>query len=242
MNRAPILLLFALALTGAAAVSHKVVRNNAALEFSYEWPAEAAAIPALDTRFYKQAKKDLAEAQANAREDEQLAKEQKRDFNGHFYSMVWTTAGQTPRLLSLESQFDVFEGGAHPNHSYDALLWDRTFRREIKIEDQYILASSFAALTRQPYCKALAKEQSKRRDGEKLDLPEFNACPKYSDLAIAPVDKDKDGRFDTFQFAASPYVAGPYAEGEYENELPVTRQLIAALKPAYRSSYEPQRQ
>ena len=39
----------------------------AALEFTYEWPAQAAAIPALDLKFYKDAKKALGEAQANAR-------------------------------------------------------------------------------------------------------------------------------------------------------------------------------
>jgi hypothetical protein len=242
MKSAAILMLTAIALGAAATKPHKVVRNSDALEFSYQWPAEAAAIPALDTRFYKEAKKALAEAQANAREDQQLAKEQERDFNGHYYSMTWSSAGETPRLLSLQSAFDTFEGGAHPNQSYDALLWDRILKREIKVDEQFLRGGSFAALTRQPYCKALAREQSKRREGEKLDLPEFNQCPKYSDLAIAPVDKDKDGRFDTIEFMASPYVAGPYAEGEYENELPVTRQLMAAMKPAYRSSYEPQRQ
>ena len=33
-----------------------------------------------------------------------------------------------------------------------------------------------------------------------------------------------------------------YAEGEYVLELPVTRQLMAAIKPRYRPSYQPQRQ
>lgn len=231
-----------LALIGAAPGPHKVVRNTAALEFSYEWPAQAVAVPALDTKFYNEAKKALREAQANALEDQKLAKADKRDFNGHLYSMVWTTAGETPRLLSLQSAFDTFEGGAHPNHSYDSLLWDRSLGREIAIGDQFLHASSFAALTRGPYCKALAKAQFKRREGEKLDLPEFNECPKYSVLAIAPVDKNKDGRFDRLGFIASPYVAGPYAEGEYEIELPATGQLIGAMKPAYRASYEAQRQ
>jgi hypothetical protein len=231
-----------LALTAAAVGPHKVARETAALDFTFEWPAQAAAIPALDLRFYKQAKKDLAEVQANTREDQKLAKEQKRDFNSHYYSMTWSSAGETPRLLSLQGESGTFEGGAHPNRSYNALLWDRALGREIKIEDQFVRAASFAALTRGPYCKALASEQLKRREGEKLDLPEFNQCPKYSELAIAPVDKDKDGRFDTLRFVASPYVAGPYVEGEYENELPVTRQLMAAMRPAYRASYEPQRQ
>lgn len=242
MKRSAALAVLATVLIGAAPKAHKVVRENSALEFSYEWPAEAAAIPALDLRFYKEAKKALAEAQANAIEDQKLARAQKRDFNGHYYSMHWSSAGETPRLLSLQSEFGTFEGGAHPNTSYNALLWDRSLGREIKIGDQFIRARSFAGLTRSAYCAALAKEQLKRREGEKLDLPEFNECPKYSDLAIAPVDKDKDGRFDTIAFIASPYVAGPYAEGEYENELPVSRQLMAAMKPAYRASYETQRQ
>ena len=92
------------------------------------------------------------------------------------------------------------------------------------------------------YCKRLDAERTKRREGEKLDLPEFNQCPKYSDLAIAPVDSNKNGRFDRIDFVASPYVAGPYVEGEYEILVPVTPKFIAALKPDYRGSFEPQRQ
>jgi hypothetical protein len=98
------------------------------------------------------------------------------------------------------------------------------------------------ALTRAAYCKGLDRERRKRRGNFTPELPEFDACPKYSELAIAPVDKDKDGSFDTLDFVASPYAAGPYAEGVYEIELPVTPQLIAAMKPAYRNSFEAQRQ
>jgi hypothetical protein len=227
---------------GGAAKPHKVVRNSSALEFSYDWPREAAAIAALDLRFYKEAKKALAEAQINAIEDQKLAREEKRDFHGHYYSMKWSNAGETPRLLSLQSQFGTFEGGAHPNRSYNALLWDRRLARKIEISDQFIRGGIFARLTRGAYCKALRKEQLKRRQGEKLNLPEFNECPKYSDIAIAPTDKDKDGRFDTLAFIAAPYVAGPYVEGEYEIVLLVSRQLMAAMKPVYRASYEAQRQ
>ena len=96
-------------------------------------------------------------------------------------------------------------------------------------------------LTRSLYCKKLDAERRKRRQGEKIGGM-FDDCPKYAELAIAAVDRDKDRRFDHIRFTASPYVAGPYAEGEYQIELPVTRQLMAALKPAYRASFEPQRQ
>ncbi|MFL6861285.1 MAG: PdaC/SigV domain-containing protein, partial [Sphingomicrobium sp.] len=132
------IILGTLALTAAAAAPHNVVRNTPALDFSYIWAPQAVAIPALDLRFYTDAKKRLAEAQANAREDQQLARQQKREFHQHFYSMKWTTAGQSPRLLSLQSELGSFEGGAHPNTVYGALLWDRSLKREIKVDSLFL--------------------------------------------------------------------------------------------------------
>ena len=237
------LILFpALALVAAAGVPHKVVRKTAALDFSYEWSSQAVQIPALDQRFYKDAKAKLAEAQKNAAEDQVLARQQKRDFNAHYYSMQWTTAGETPRLLSMQSESGSFEGGAHPNTSYGALLWDRLAFREISLASLFTLQGDFGALTLATYCEKLDAERTKKREGEKLELAEFNDCPKYSDLAIAPVDRNKDGLFDAIDFVASPYVAGPYVEGEYEVLVPITARLVAAMKPEYRSSFKAQRQ
>lgn len=240
MVRAP-LILAAIALTAAAAVPHKVVRKTAMLDFSYVWPAEAAAIPALDSRLYADAKAKLAEAQKYAREDEALTREQKRDFYPHFFSMQWTTAGQTKRLLSLQSDMGVFTGGAHPNSNYGAMLWDRRLNRQVPVTALFSRSASLGSLTRAAYCKALDKERLKRREGERLE-GEFARCPSYSELAIAPTDANKDGRFDSIALIASPYVAGPYVEGEYEVVLPVTRALLTALKPEYRASFEAQRQ
>lgn len=229
---------------GAAAPAKpvKVEQNSKALQFSYEWPSEAAAIPALDRRFRADMAKALREARVNAREDQQLARQQKRDFNGHFYSMKWTLAGESPRLLSLESDNGTFEGGAHPNTVYGALIWDRKLNRETSMDALLTGRGNLTTVVGTAYCKALDAERDKKREGEKLDLPEFNACPKFSDLAIAPVDRDGNGRFDRISFVASPYVAGPYVEGEYEVVLPVTARLISALKPEFRSSFEAQRQ
>jgi hypothetical protein len=235
-----VLVIAAVALSGAA-TPHKVVRKTPALDFSYVWPAEAAAVPPLDLRLYTEAKAALAKAQDFARDDQQAAKDEKRDFNQHEYSMEWTTAGNTPRLLSLQSALGSFEGGAHPNSNDGALLWDRSLKREIKMESLFLHSGSFAALTRIRYCAALSAEQRKRRRGEKLG-GDFDRCPKYSDLAIAPVDRNGNGRFDTIDFVASPYAAGPYVEGAYEVTLPVTSQLIAGIKPQYRNSFERQRQ
>lgn len=231
-----------LSAANAHANAVKVERNSAALEFSYSYPAEAAAIPALNRRFQADLATRYRKASKLGLEDLKIYKEQKRGGISDFFSMEWTTAGQTPRLLSLQNQLSTFTGGAHPNTSYGALLWDRRLGREIRMETLFLRSGAFAALTRSRYCAALDAERKKRREGEKLDLPDFNACPKYSELAITAVDKDRNNRFDSIAFVASPYTAGPYAEGEYEVSLPVTSQLIAAIKPDYRSSFERQRQ
>jgi hypothetical protein len=235
----------AAALLCAAAVGAtpvKVEHDTKALEFSYGWPAEAAAIPALDRRFRTDAAKAFRKAHANAREDEQLAKSQNREFNAHYYSMQWTTAGESVRLLSLQSENGSFTGGAHPNTSYGALLWDRHTSREASMGSLFTRSGDFSAVTHSAYCKGLDAQRAKKRAGEKLDLPEFIECPKYSGLAIAPVDRNKNGRFDAIDFTASPYVAGPYVEGDYSVVVPVTARLVAALKPQYRASFEAQRQ
>ena len=243
MMRAIALLGCAMLLAGAVPPPKavKVERNSAALEFSYAWPAEAAAIAPLDRRFRAAMDKAWREARAIVREEQKLTAEQKRPFNPQFYSMAWTNAGQSKRLLSLQSDHGEFTGGAHPNSSYGALLWDRALAREVKLHALFRNPAGLSAATRNAYCKALDAERLKRREGEKLD-GDFSACPKFSELAIAPVDSNKDGRFDTIDFVASPYTAGPYVEGEYDISLPVTAALIAALKPHYRAAFEAQRQ
>jgi hypothetical protein len=246
MKRAIFLAVLLIGAPAATAKPFKFEQDSKALEFSYEWSAEAAAIPALNQRFQGDLQKALREARANAREDQQLARRQKRDFNAHDYSMKWTTAGQSPRLLSLQSDNGSFEGGAHPNETYGALLWDRSTNRAVSMASLFLRTGDFSALTRSVYCRRLDAERKKRRQGEPpSDLganDPFNQCPKYSDLAIAPLDRNRNGRFDTISFVASPYVAGPYVEGEYRISIPVTERLMAALRPEYRGSFEPQRQ
>jgi hypothetical protein len=240
--RHPILTLSALTLTATAPAPHKVVRSTPALDFSYEWPVQAVAIPPLDLRFYTDAKKALAEAQKNARDDETSATKDNRPFHQHFYSMQWSQAGQSARLLSLQSELGIFEGGAHPNSVHGALLWDRVAKREITTGSLFLRSTAFQALTRSRYCSALNAERRKRRGGENVDMPDFNACPKYSELAIAITDTNGNGRFDAIEFVASPYTAGPYVEGAYEIAVPVTSHLIGAIKPQYRNAFERQRQ
>jgi hypothetical protein len=233
------LILPALALT-VAATPHKLVRNSSALDFKYEWPAEAAAIPALDLRFYTDAKHELAEAWNGAPEDKREYEQEGRGSVRDLSLTKWTTAGQSSTLLSLRGDYEVYTGGAHPNYDIMELLWDRQRGRKIKFGDLFTTRDGFVPILRPSYCRKLAKEHVKRT-GDPIEK-EFWRCTNLSDVAIIPTDGDKNGRFDKIDFVAAPYVAGSFAEGEYDIPLPVTPRLIAALKPQYRDSFEPQRQ
>lgn len=237
------LIAIALALGAARPVRRdvKIDRDSAVLQFEYQWSAEAAAIPPLNRRLRTKAEAAYREAIANARADAASAARDKRPFHRHSFGVNWETAGRTRRLLSLEQWLETFTGGAHPNHGTGALLWDRRIGAPVEMAALFARPRDFAGLTRDAYCNALAREQRARRNGEAPD-PIFADCPKYADLAIAPRDRDRDGRFEVIEFIAAPYLAGPYVDGEYGIAVPVTPRMIAAMKPPYRASFEAQRQ
>lgn len=98
----------------------------------------------------------------------------------------------------------------------------------------------YAPVLQSAYCRKFEREKVKRT-GDPIERDVFT-CPKLSKMAGLLMDRDKNGRFEGIDFAAPPYALGSYAEGEYDITLPVTTQLIAAMKPEYRSSFEVQRQ
>jgi hypothetical protein len=129
-------------------------------------------------------------------------------------------------------------------HGTKGLLWDRSAGREIGFADLFTGgAAAIDRLFRASYCAALGKARAEKRGSAEepaaKDDP-FSQCPKFADLAVIPSGKAGQPMRE-ITFHADPYVAGPYAEGDYAITLPVTADGIAALKPAYRSSFEAQR-
>jgi hypothetical protein len=219
----------------------KFAQENELIDFSYSYPAAAAAIPSLDRQLQADLAKARSEAFGNARDDRDGAKGTDRPFHAHYFHKEWAGAGDTPRFLSLTARIETFTGGAHGNSGFQALLWDRKSNRETILGDLFHDPGSVEKLTRADYCQAIDTERLKRREGEVLE-GQFSECPSYSELVVAPADEDGDGKFDSLLFLAGPYVAGPYAEGAYEISVPVSNQLLTAIKPDLRGSFEAQPQ
>ncbi|MCJ8190324.1 PdaC/SigV domain-containing protein [Sphingomicrobium aestuariivivum] len=214
----------------------KIVEKDNLVDFSWSWPAEAAAVPAIDARFRKEAQEALADLRGMAEEGAAMRAEQKIAFNGYEGSKAWETEGDTHRLLSLSAKWGSYTGGAHPNHGTDALLWDREDEAQIDLATLFGDKEERDAALREAFCTDLAAQQLERR-GEVISGM-FSECPALGEITIIPVDRDGNGRFERFALTADPYVAGPYAEGYYEVELPIGPMLLDALDARYAGDFE----
>src|SRR5690349_11597822 len=194
MSKARVLACLVATASAGDAQAAKIVRNSASLEFSYAWPAQAAAIPALNRWMRADADKIFRREAASAASDARQAKKSNYPFHQHDIQMSWETAGQSPRLLSLEGSFWGFTGGAHGNGSTTALLWDRA--RNVRIDLQQLLAAgqSWTGAIRQPFCVLLDRERVKRRGGPLEKGGMFSGCPAYREVTVVIADKNGNGR------------------------------------------------
>jgi hypothetical protein len=222
-----------------AAKAFAYEEENDFIEFHYAWSAETAAIPQLETEFRAEMDRgkskllELSKSDARNRENGPLVYAITKDIK---------TAGQAGRLLSLEDSFYEFTGGAHGNHGTKGLLWDRLAKKEMEVADLFTAPANMDRLLTQPWCDALNKAREKKRGEPVGGGGMFDECPKLGEISIIPADKDGNGKFERLVLVADPYVAGSYAEGDYEIELPVTADLIAAIRSDYRESFEGQPQ
>jgi hypothetical protein len=113
-------------------------------------------------------------------------------------------------------------------------------KKEIDLVSLFAQPANRDRLLTQRWCDALNKAREEKRGEPVGGGGMFDDCPALNDIAIIPTDKDKEGRFDTLLLVASPYVAGPYAEGSYEIALAVTPELLAGFKAEFKPSFEVQ--
>jgi hypothetical protein len=222
----------------AAAPARLVEERGDLVDFTYGWSAEAAAVPELAARFEADLAKWRAESRKTAEEDRD-ARGPDIPFNGHYFSKVWATMGSTPRLLSLAAEIGTFTGGAHGNSVYEALLWDREARREIEAGALFADPGAAWRLMQRVYCAELDRQRAEKRE-ETLPLEGEGwmvECRPIAEQVVVPVDEDRDGKFERLRVLLEPYNAGPYAEGSYEVDVPVTAEIRALVKTEYRRSF-----
>jgi len=165
--------------TAQSARAFSVEGENDLYGFKFDWSAEAAAVPELARRFTEEMEKVKAELGSSAKVDRDERRKQGFDFHPYETQVSYETAGQSDRLLSLESAVYSFTGGAHGSSGSGAILWDRTAAREVEIPDLLQPGQSWIGAIRQPFCVLLDRERQERR-GEPVNRDDmFGECPMY---------------------------------------------------------------
>lgn len=206
-----------------------VKRETPELDFLWRAPPELAEAPTLLGTLRAQALASAEEMQAGAVEDMKLRPADAPKIS-HFFVQDWTVAADTPALLNVRADISMYTGGAHPNHGFAVKYWDKAERREMSFSDLFTDWPAAEKLLTPAYCTALDVERVSRRGA--IENGMFDDCPPIGEQPVAVVSwpgQDISG----FRVLLAPYVAGPYAEGDFEIDVPMADALRALVKPQY---------
>lgn len=215
-----------------------VKETNGDYEFSYAYPAKAAAIPGLKAELDRRLAAARSETAKQAREDKASAAKDGYPFHAHYYSAEWQVVTDLPGWLSLSASIATFTGGAHGMTVPDALVWDKQAAALREPLDLFVSKDALRNALQPAFCNALDKERAKRRGGPITRGGDEMFTDCIDPAAQTVILGSSNGRtFDRIGFLIAPYEAGPYAEGSYEVTLPVNGKMMATVRPPYRSSF-----
>ena len=206
--------------------------------FEYSYPAEAGRIAGLagllDNRLDRQRAALAAESEQARRE----ARQEGFPYNKHSYTAEWKVVAELPKWLSLSADVATYTGGAHGNYTVQSVVWDKDNLRLMNAIDLFSSPAALEQAFGDRFCEGLDRERAERRgepvpeDSEEM----FDQCPGIDELEVL-VGSSNGRTFNRLTVYAGPYVAGPYAEGAYEVDLPVTQEILDAVKPEYREVF-----
>ena len=179
----------------------------------------------------------------------QAEKEHREDPAAFRDGMPWTydrgydLRSVVGRYVSIVRSDDTFEGGAHPNHMVDTILWDSQTQKRISIRPFFIetadngpTMNALAEAAKLAVAALKIANDIPAGDDEKLPA---NITPaqyvhkdtfindgiKPSLLKLGPVTlapSTEAGKSSGLTFHYSPYAVGPYVEGAYTAFVPWT--------------------
>lgn len=143
--------------------------------------------------------------------------------------ITWSLAADTGKLFSLERANYEFTGGAHPNTTYAAALWDKALKRQVA--PAQLITGDTAGLDK-ALCDAIYAAK-KAKLGADATAPGADwKCPSWRDTPFALVPSTTGGKAGGLKFMLAPYTVGAYAEGDYEAVVPLSA-FQRNLTPAY---------
>lgn len=219
-----------------------IKESNDLIEFAYAYPREAASIPELAAWLDNERATKRDALVAAAQRDKAAAEKGGFPYRPHSHSQAWQRVTNTPRFLSLSAEIETYSGGAHGMQTFDTLMWDRNRRKQLKPLDMFQSGEAFDAAIRDPFCAGIKRAKAaKGITADEAPDSVFAKCPPASAQTVWL--GSSDGRFlDRMTIAIAPYEVGPYAEGSYRINVPVTDALVKAVKEDFARDFPAQRQ
>lgn len=229
--RAPVALLAFLVFAGSAIAADEpkpvIASEDKTIEASVVIDPALKSYPALYEKLLASGKRQYDKAGREAAAEYKSTPELFTDGRKFFFKRTDKLRSRIGPYVSVLRSDDTFEGGAHPNHVIDTLLWDASAGRFINIKPFFKeMADGGPTLGRLAHLiRAALAVEKKARDIEVAD-PDTDQWlagvkAKSTDIggiALAPsTERDKSSGFVVY---FSPYAVGPYAEGEYEIFIP----------------------
>ena len=221
------------------AVASTISEQNDLIDFAYSYPREAAAIPKLAAWLDNDRDRAREALSHDAQRDKESARKGGFPYRAHSHSQSWKLVSNTPRFVSLSSEIAIYTGGAHGMVAFETLIWDRTRGMQRKPLDLFVSADAFDAAIRDDFCAAIKRAKAAKGIAEpkEADSP-FATCPPASAQTVWI--GSSDGKyFDRLTIAIAPYEIGPYAEGSYRINVPVSGALAKVVKPEYARDFLP---
>ncbi|MCB2079782.1 MAG: DUF3298 and DUF4163 domain-containing protein [Novosphingobium sp.] len=212
--------------------------DNDVYTFEYSYPAAVEADPKLKKLLDVDLITRKGKLFGEATEQRDYAAKEGYPYNPFGLWMAWGVAGELPNWLSLSASYSIYQGGAHPNHGYEALLWDRRAGVQRDVADLFLSKAALSDALREDFCRELDRQRAEKRERppEPGSDDPFDECIDPVESTVVPATTNGYA-FTQIEILVPPYAAGPYVEGAYEVTLPVNARILAAVRPEYRGSF-----
>ncbi|QSB43295.1 DUF3298 and DUF4163 domain-containing protein [Tsuneonella flava] len=206
-------------------------------EFVYAWAAAVSAHPELAALLKKDSEAALKEERAGFAETLADSPPDCASCKSRSYGKEWKVVASVPGYLSISADLSSYTGGAHGMYGRESSVWVESSKKLVKGVDMFTSAAALDKALQPALCKALDAERAKKRgpDAPGSDYG-FDDCQHVKDSTVF-VGSSNGKAFDRIGIYFGPYVAGPYAEGAYELTLPVTKAVLATVKPEYKGAF-----
>lgn len=210
-------------------------KKTPAAEVSLSLPERVGQIPALYAQLFAQRRNELDAFAEGAVEDVEARRAAGGPAEPLARQVDYTLSAETPRLLSLGVSIYENSGGAHPNGWMESLIWDKAAARPVTTADLFAPGADMSAADA-ALCDRL-KAQKIERTGRAEFSGDFTDCPPLKETTVALAPSTTPGKAGGLVVAFSPYQVGPYVEGSYEIELPLTA-FRSTLAPAWAGEFD----